>query len=172
MKIIYKQAPPSEVFLDCFGIQNCYVFVKHLAIERDGKGVNRKTHYHTDYEIHIVEAGSLIYEAEGKNYTLNFGHFLLLPPKTLHRVIYRSADASTISITFRMTRDNEMLPEIGSSIMAEVTPRIQDTITQILLEYQHPQSLFTQWMSAAVWETLVLLWRQCGADCVTADCGI
>lgn len=160
MKIIYQQGMPSGVLLDHLGIQNCYF--KHLFTERDTKSITTKIHYHTGYEIHIVEGGHLIYETGLTQQILSCGQFLLLPPSTPHRVVYRSQETSTVSLCFHMVKDNHVLPEITNSILGEISPRMQTVILHMLAEYRAPQALTPQLMSIGIGEILVLLWRLCG----------
>lgn len=156
MKILYKQ-PDQERFLSGMGIGQCYF--KYYTTQRDAQSITRKAHYHTHYELHLTEAGSVRYEAEGKAYTLSSGDFLLLPPGVLHRVIHRSAQASTFSITFRL---HNGLPAMGSCGFGAASPRIWENIRQIAAESAQAQQLSSQLVAGNIWEILVLLWRLCG----------
>lgn len=87
MKFLYKQPvnnlDPGAVFFRCLGVHQCYF--KHLFSERDAAGMTYKRHHHTHYEVHMVESGCVGYEVDGKEYILNIGHFLVLPPQTAIR---------------------------------------------------------------------------------------
>ena len=160
MKILYKQPWSAGGILDGVGITNCYL--KHLITERDAKNISRKPHYHTDYEVHMVEQGRLVYEAQGCRYTINSGNFLLLPPGVLHRVEDRVPATVTFSLTFRTTPEVCPLPALKACVCGATDTRLQETVRILLAEYGHAKPLSAQLMEANVLEMLVLLWRGSG----------
>lgn len=88
------------------GIARCYV--KHV-VHADGRTyVTRKRHHHTDFEIHIVERGSQVYEIDGKEVTLSAGQLLLIPPAGKHRALRESADASKYSVLFGLSEGSSL----------------------------------------------------------------
>lgn len=160
MKILYNQSHAADSLLAGFGIQNCYL--KYLLTEWDGKSISRKLHHHTDYEIHIVEAGTLRYETPEGEYPLAQGDLLLVPPGVSHRVVSRSAGAATFSVTFRQDAAGR-LSALGGCVCARIPQRVRDTLGWMLAEATRPQMLSEQLVSAGLWEILVQVWRLCGA---------
>lgn len=159
MKILYEQLDEGG-FLGEFGITRC--FFKQLFTQRDHKNISMKPHFHTNYEILIAESGTLVYEAEGKTYTLESGQYLLLPPGTHHRVVNRSPQASNFSISLTLSPQSDLLPQINSCKSGTVSPRIWENIRQIVAENTQLQQLSFQMIAGNIWEVLVLLWRLCG----------
>ena len=103
MRILFKQPKEGNGanLLRCMGIERCYV--KHI-LHSDGRAyVTRKRHHHTDFEIHIVERGSQVYEIGGKEITVSAGQLLLIPPAVKHCALRESADASKYSVIFGLS---------------------------------------------------------------------
>ena len=163
MKILYKQPSsinPDHTLLCSFGIDQCYF--KHIFTERDQKVISLKPHYHRGYEIHMVEQGVLLYEADGTVFSLNCGQFLLLPPQKQHRVLHRAPNTSTFSISFGLTEGNSPLGTIDSCAFGQISPRIWENIQQIRAEYDNSLELSNSLIAGNVLEILVLLWRLSG----------
>lgn len=168
MKILYKQPWSAGSILDGIGIKNCYF--KYLVTERDAKNISRKPHYHTDYEVHMVEQGRLLYEAGGCRYTLNSGNFLLIPPGVLHRVKDRTPATVTFSLTFHTAPGSCPLPALQECICGAMDPRLQETARGLLAEYSQSKLLSAELMEANLLEILVLLWRSSGLKGTAPAC--
>lgn len=163
MKILYNQSHTdsiSSVFLDNYGIQQCYF--KYLCTDHDAGIISLKSHYHTHYEIHIVEQGSITYETAENIYPLNSGHFILLPPLKLHRMLNRSADASSFSITFHLNGEAAELEKIHTVHNGSIPERIVQNIKMILTEHNQPELFSDRLVAGNILEILILLWRNCG----------
>jgi len=168
MKILYKQPRTAGGILDGVGIKNCYF--KYLVTERDAKNISRKPHYHTDYEIHMVQQGRLLYEANDCHFTLNSGNFLLLPPGVLHRVEDRAPATVTFSLTFHTAPGGCPLPTLTECIFGAIDTRLQETARWLLAEYRHTKPLSAELMEANILQMLVLLWRSSGLKGTAPTC--
>lgn len=160
MKILYQQVPAADGFLNRLGIENCYF--KYLVTENDSKIISRKPHYHTDHEVHLVEAGNLLYETEEERVCLNTGHFLLIPSGVRHRVVDRSPGAVTFSITFRTTAAATSPEAIIGCLQGSFSGRLRNTARELLAEHSKPQPLGMLLTELRVAEILTLLLRGCG----------
>lgn len=161
MKILYKQ-PSNPTGTSLYGLGICQCYLKHIFPQGSQESISLKTHYHRDYEIHMVEQGSVIYEVEGKLYHLNRGHFLLLPPQKPHRVVERTAQTSTFSITFCLTQNENVLAHIDQCASGQLSDRIWENIRQIETERKNARALSEKLIEGDLLEILVLLWRLCG----------
>ena len=166
MKILYRQSSdgrdPGAAFLQSMGVKQCYF--KHLFTARDAEKITTKRHHHTHYEIHMVESGCVCYELAGVSCTLGAGQFILLPPRTPHRVSYRQADTSTLSVTFCPSEDPGLLPDLTEYVTGQFTDGMGDTIALALAEYSQGKYGSSQIIAAALAQLLLSLWRLCGAQ--------
>ena len=164
MKFLYKQPvnnlDPGAVFFRCLGVHQCYF--KHLFSERDAAGMTYKRHHHTHYEVHMVESGCVGYEVDGKEYILNIGHFLVLPPQTAHQATLRQPGTSTLSITFRSEEDKCLLPALTNCVTGEISAEIKELIATILAENTQRQFASTTLIAASLAQILIRFWRLCG----------
>lgn len=159
MKILYNQLhadPLSAEILKVLGVHSCYF--KHLLPQRDNGVISPKSHYHTQYELHIIENGSVTYGADNTVYSLKSGHFLLFPPRNPHHMTYRSADASSISITFHLNRQETGLPEITQTVCGLLPDPIQQNLQAILCANSRPEHLSGPLFASHIQQILLQLW--------------
>lgn len=155
MIIMYRQATKGTL-LQTYGITNCYV--KHLAFDHDRKTVILKEHYHTGYEIHIIEKGCQIYTVGGKTVTVSAGHFLVIPPMVQHRLLVCAPHTEKFAITFQTS--GECLPEL--KLLSRKTPdEISDNLYYLYGEQDkkrnYAQAIITCRAAETVFATLRLL---------------
>ena len=155
MKILYKQPKNTETVLDSLGIRNC--FCKYLTAGKD-HNVIRKEHYHTDYEIHMVETGSAVYDTQGQHRNLQTGDFLLIPPGKRHRAVEYERETTTFALTFSA----ELLPELPDCVSGSLPQRLRENLGQIHGEAAQSKTLSDRLIEGNILETVVLLWRLCG----------
>lgn len=96
MKIIYRQKATNP--LNSFTITSGYL--KELTYKNDYKKTTLKAHYHNEYEAHIILCGKQSYEISGHTYDAKENEFVLIPPKTKHKMTYASKNLHKYSITF------------------------------------------------------------------------
>lgn len=152
MKIIYRQSENSNAF-DRAGIKNCCF--KQISFEKDWKQTTKRDHYHTSYELHIIEKGHQEYLIDDELINLECGQFLLIPPRVKHRAVSCFPFTMKISMTFDF--EGEIRTYVGNvnSIMA-------DTIKYI--EEEHGKSDFLSYnlVENRIFELLVSIIRVCG----------
>ena len=116
MKIIYRQ-PETGSVLERAGVKNCCF--KQISFEKDWKQTNKREHYHTSYELHIMEKGHQEYFVGGNTTKLESGHFLLIPPKVKHYAVSSSPFATKISLTFNFSGEIRLFSGATDEIVAD-----------------------------------------------------
>lgn len=154
MKILYKQSSSDKrsSSLDKFKINNCYF--KEIVQKRDYKITTLKSHWHDVYEIHIIFQGKQSYEIDGTAYELDKNQFIIVSPKTKHRVVYTSENLVKYSITFNFTDTLENLLYAG-----EITKNVINSIEFITEEFKQKKSSSFLLIENRVFEILILLLR-------------
>lgn len=158
MKIFYKQ--PEQDIQSCLsrlGIQNCYF--KKLMFNRDHKSVTKKLHHHTGVEMHIITEGFQEYEANGKRYMLESGHFLIIYPGVCHKVIASAPHTQKYSIIFDMHTEESQTCFLGT-----ITERISSNLDYISTEALLKKEISTQLIENNIFEILVWTFRLTGME--------
>lgn len=158
MEIIYKQALSDEVFKS-LGIENCYL--KHLCAKTDSKTTFRKTHHHTGFEIHFVNKGHQKYIINKREYVLSNEHILIIPPLTKHYVADTQFYESKFSITFNQCTVSPF-EKVSSVVFLKANERILNNLKHALKESKISTVFAKQIISHCLFESLVILLRECG----------
>lgn len=157
MKILYKQASTdkkSSSLLE-LKIKNCYF--KEIIQKRDYKIMTSKLHWHDVYEIHMIFSGEQHYEIDGTTYELKKNNFILISPKTKHRVVFTSENLIKYSVTFNSC---DLLE--ASLYKGEISENIINSIEFIAEEFKQKKSLSFLLIENRVYEILILLLRISG----------
>lgn len=157
MKILYKQNDISK-----FCISNCYL--KHILVDRDFKNITKKVHHHTDFEVHLIQSGSQIYEMNGTEYTISPGEYIIIPPHTKHRLSFSAPDTLKYSITFNIAQNNPLLPLAICSYSGTgaITSQISENLQFITEEFRLKRTTSFLMIENRVFETIILLLRTAG----------
>lgn len=157
MRILYKQnaADQESSALHRLKLEHCYF--KEIIQKRDSKSMTSKLHWHDVYEIHIIFQGEQHYEIGGVTYELNKNEFIMISPKTKHRVVWTSGNLMKYSITFQA---GELLE--NSLCRGEITESIINSIECIAEEYKLKKSSSYFLIENRVFEILILLLRISG----------
>lgn len=83
--VSYSRLPRFDEYVnsDIFSLD--VVTIRTVSCERNGV-YNNKPHKHSFYEFHYSFGGTLRFEFDNKTASVQKGHFIIIPPKTLHRV--------------------------------------------------------------------------------------
>ena len=155
MKIIYNQSQTLDAF-ECFGPKSfCF---KQLLFKDDMDNTTKKMHHHTEFEIHIIKNGQQTYKTENKEYILNDGEFLIVPPGTKHCTTSYKPPTSKISITFK-PKENVLNTKICSG---KITEEMRVGITFIEKESKNASSLSCQLVENRIFELIMLILRLSG----------
>lgn len=171
MRIIYQQPdlPISAqggllpVTLYGASVRRCYF--KFLSSDKDSARVLRCFHRHAGFEIHMILEGEEHYEANGSEYQVQAGSYLVMPPQMLHRAVPTGLPARKCAITFSV-ESGEMpqwlMPISGHCIMDRMTRGVEDSIRFILDEADSGQMISNSLIGNRIWEILVSIARAAG----------
>lgn len=157
MKILYQQNSEirAETALSALHIRNGYL--KEITFKNDYKKTTLKSHYHTEYEIHMIFCGRQSYEADGVIYDVHENEWILFPPKTKHRMVFASENLLKYSITFHSTD----IPG-DSCYYGMMTEEVINSIRFIAEEYRRKLPSAPLLIENRVLEVFVLLFRIIG----------
>lgn len=159
MKILYRQNSEivNKIGSSTLGIQNSCL--KEITFENDYKKTTLKPHCHTEYEIHMIFGGKQCYEACGVKYEVNENEFIIIPPKTIHRMVFASENLHKYSITFNST---DILSNLCYHGM--MTETVVNSISFIAEEFRKKMPSAPLLIENRVLEVLILLFRIIGCE--------
>lgn len=154
MKILYRYAKTKEASpLTALGVT--HALVKRIRFSHEKSSFTKKRHYHADVEVHFILSGKQIYEVQNTCVTLNAGDFLLIAPKTEHRVVSVQEGTEKIALCFRTEEKSAKEPFI-----AKKTPQgIQDAVTAVLNESNSALPFYTFVIATRTAELIALCLR-------------
>ena len=158
MKIIYKQDTVDVAFAD-MGVKNCCI--KQYRYNKDIRATTKKEHHHTSFEIHIINSGHQVYQIMDKEYAVQGGQYLIIPPEIKHRCKETSQDLEKIAITFHID-ENSPFKSIGNHVCGKTTERMEGNLNKILEENKNRLFNSLRIVGNCVFEILVLILRCCG----------
>lgn len=113
MQIIYNHTiveNSCNQALESIGIKRCYL--KYIQIRRKNTDFTKKSHHHTDFEVHVIVSGEQIYEICGEVLTVSSGELLIIPPNVRHKSVGASESAEKFSFSFDKTEEYGELPYV------------------------------------------------------------
>ncbi|MBE6588760.1 MAG: helix-turn-helix domain-containing protein [Ruminococcaceae bacterium] len=158
MHIVYRQKT-GEGFLESVGIFSACV--KQIDLERDVRRTTKKEHYHTSYELHIIEKGTQSYTVDDVEYTLRDGCFLLLPPRKRHCAKSFAPHTKKVSFTFELL-DGEMLSEMKDVLFGTLDEEARECIARFISERRQKDGFADRMLACFVFESIVRILRLCG----------
>ena len=158
MEIIYKQST-TDTAITSLGVHHCYL--KHLRAETDSQMTSTKTHRHACYELHFINKGHQRYVIGEREYNLECGDILLIPPLVKHCACDSQFYESKFSITYNLSDDSPM-NVINDVVFVQANQRIFDSFDEALSEIKISSVFSKQIISNCVYESLVQLLRLCG----------
>ena len=164
MKILYKQNSETSIKTasSVLNIQNSYL--KEITFKNDHKKTTYKSHYHTEYEIHMIFCGKQCYEIGGVIYDVHENEFILIPPNIKHRVVFASENLLKYSITFNST-------DIRCDICYHgmMTETVINSISFISEEFRKKMPTAPFLIRNRILEVLILLFRIIGCHEINTD---
>ena len=160
---VYQQAGQLAVMLLSASVRRCYF--KLLSSDKDSVGVLRRFHRHAGFEIHMILEGEEHYEAEGGEYRVQAGSYLVMPPQMLHRAVPTGLPARKCAITFSVESGETpqwLLPISGHCMMGRMTRDMEEAIRFILSEADSGQALSKVLIGNRIWEMLISIARAAG----------
>lgn len=178
MKILYRQTSQKgdiKRVAGCFeefGIRNCYF--KQIEQKVPDKSTTKKRHSHTGYEIHMLVAGSHIYECENEKIVLNPGGFIMFPAGMTHRLVSSVHPIAKFVITFSLDTSALNGWAFGCSercVHGKIPDCVLSAIEFIGNENENSFICSDVLIENRVFEIATLLIRECGgADKTKKDC--
>lgn len=156
MKIIFRQNREAcEGTLYSNNIKSLYL--KELDYKSDYKKMTRKNHFHTEYEIHMVIAGSQSYTVGEKSYSVCEKSFIIIPPGVGHCLTFASENLQKYALTFVC----DSLP-LKAPVSGRLIGAVSDNMDFVLSEQKKKLLASSFLIENRIFETLILLLRECG----------
>ena len=166
MKIIYRRVTSEKDNsspLDRYGLRNCYF--KYIQSSDVDKNHTKKRHSHTNFEFHIITSGSQSYETEDESFTVEAGHFLMIPPEKQHRLTSVTFPTEKYALTFACDPTEEAPLEgmrEANCICAPIPHRVLESIRAIREEREAALPSAPTLIEARTFELTLLLLRAAG----------
>ena len=169
MKILYRQNSQNGDIkrvvdhFEEFGIRNCYF--KRIEQKAPDKSTTKKRHSHTGYEIHMMAAGSHVYECEGEKFSLRAGDFIMFPAGMTHRLVSSVHPISKFVVTFSLEAVALDTWACGCSdrcVFGKIPENIASAIEFIKNESEVASVSSNALIENRVFEVINLLTRACG----------
>lgn len=154
MKILYRQTDSNTGTLGALDVSDCYF--KLLSLDKDHNNIS-KAHHHTGFELHMITQGAQCYEIRGKQYLLEAGQLLLIPPGLRHRLVSSETATEKAAITFRLP-----LSTAVECLYAPICPEIRNAIGFICTEAALNRKLSRKLIENRIFEVIVTVLREAG----------
>ena len=155
MKILFHRNQENNSFLNKYGIKNCYL--KELSYSKRNTEISAKRHHHTDYEVHIVKRGTVIYEVEGNECIISDGQLIIIPPLLKHTAKQTCECIEKYALTFSASED--LIESMKTPLIAFADQRIFDAITFVKNEHTNKKPIFRALAESRVLEIIALIFR-------------
>lgn len=157
MKILYSQnvTMNNRLTILSHNINNCYF--KKLVFKNDYKITTLKSHWHSEYEIHIVFSGSQFYEIDSKIYKVHENEFIIIPPKLKHKITFTSENLIKYSLTF----NSDNVP-FNTLYLGKTTENILKSIVFISEEFTSKSTYTNLLIENRIIELFIMLFRAVG----------
>lgn len=164
MKILYRQngTTGDRLAVLSHNIKNCYL--KKLVYNNDYKITTGKSHWHSEYEIHIVFSGCQFYEIDSKIYEVHKNEFIIIPPKVKHKITFTSENLIKYSLTF----NSEDMP-FDSLYFGKADKNMVNNIVFISEEFKQKSAYANLIIENRIFELFITLFRIVGYKEVNAD---
>ena len=124
MEILYRQAMKTANSgantLDFLGVER--LMLKFISFERDRVNITRKSHYHMNYEVHIITKGQQTYGFSGENLTVKPGMMLIIPPGIKHIALGEEKGTEKYAFTFSLSDPRAILKSPQNRAIDAPTP--------------------------------------------------
>ncbi len=125
--------------------------------ENSGK-LEYKYHKHTFYQLHFIVEGSMKYGFIGRDVSIKKGHFFLIPPNLLHKVINHSDDFLKITIAFSLKEESPFnFHKVALNSVYETTIDMEDNIEFIFRQSKSRSTISNRIIKQRLNEIIYLL---------------
>lgn len=158
VKIIYKQSDEYSMFSK-YNIRDCCFKLQYT--DNDIKRISKKPHSHMDYEIHIINSGHMIYEIANKEYSIQDGNMLIIPPGVTHCFKRANGSISKCAVVFSLEDNCEVLSNDKCTLF-QITDTIRNNIQEIISENKNNLFFSQQLLENSIFNIVVHILRLMG----------
>ena len=167
MEILYKQsekmAKNAYSALESFGIEK--LLLKRILFEKDGSRITRKSHYHNNYEIHVIADGYQDYKTDHGDFSLGADSFIVIPPLTKHVAVSSSSKALKYAVTFSLKEGSALEAAVAKNAsckFGQLPERIKDGIGVITEELDKRNPYYRAVIENRIFECVLFFLRELG----------
>ena len=169
MRIFYshpqENAPNSPQFrFNDLKISECRFHYEIIKSEHDERNATKKSHSHTDFEIHLMESGRKAYQTEDCDFDGLAGTYLLIPPNKKHRMLHTTYPLKKYSFSFSLLTDCDRAFDCATPcVCREIPPIVLQNLHTIVSEFQGGKGASSFVVANRIFESVVLLLQDAGA---------
>ena len=167
MDILYRQETkaicPGTESLAFLGIER--LMLKFISFKRDRINTTRKSHYHMNFEIHIIKRGYQTYGVDGGKITVREGMMLIIPPSVKHIALGEGENTEKYAITFSLGKQSPFFQNehlINSVLCQKAPDTLLDNIEAIEREKRARLSCYYLITASRAAECVLALLRMFG----------
>ena len=157
MKILFKQNKTCNALKD-YGINDCYL--KEISSSKPNNHITKSSHHHKDFEIHIIQNGHCIYEADDDEYTAKEGYYFLIPPKKRHKMLFQDKSTVKYALSFNIAQPHGL----NKCYIGKVPQRFFENIHFIKEENEKNKFISCKLTEHSVMESIIILLRSAGYE--------
>lgn len=153
---------------DLIELKECYL--KELSAQADGSRIEKKEHFHKEYEIHFILRGSQEYTVGEKRLRMKAGEYLVIAPNVKHRSMSLEGDVKKISLVFGLSEE-DLSRVVGSEyIYGEIEPEIGCILSSIVDNCACLDALGQEAARTGVYSLILLFLRK--LELKTKECDV
>lgn len=163
MDILFRQNALTDNAAARFSTEQC--MLKRICSEKDRSRITNKSHYHTYWEIHLIEKGFQVYQFGETLVKVSEGQFLFIPPLVMHRAIELHEQTLKYAFILKM-REEELSRSISLSensyYVGAIPEAVKENLERICLEREKNQPYYELVVQGRVCESVLLIMRAAG----------
>ena len=121
------------------------------------------SHSHPKYELHYILSGSCTLRTQEQNLACRQGHFLLIPPRCVHRIIPDDTQVRTLSFLYSATDETTFMADGGCTLIRDDFGGAE-RLERIRTELTRREAVFAEKVQGELMALLADLARRCGSQ--------
>ena len=157
-----RESSPCSA-LNTLGIED--VFLKKLSFEKDRKSITQKRHYHTNFEIHLIQKGFQSYAFESERVCVAEGMLLIIPPFVTHVADGEDPHTEKIALTFSLNANSRLAATLRQPtpfVLLETPGVLNENLQRILAELAEQKPFYRVLVENRILECILHLLRLLG----------
>ncbi|MBR3894537.1 MAG: helix-turn-helix transcriptional regulator [Clostridia bacterium] len=154
-----RESSPCSA-LNTLGIED--VFLKKLSFEKDRKSITQKRHYHTNFEIHLIQKGFQSYAFESERVCVAEGMLLIIPPFVTHVADGEDPHTEKIALTFSLNENSCLAATLRQPtpfVLLETPGVLNENLQRILAELAEQKPFYRVFVENRILECILHLLR-------------